>query len=247
MALVTDDALTLAAGDYSETSQIVTLFSHHNGRLSLLAKGSKRARNAFGGPIDKLQVVQAVFSVSSRGGLGQLVELSQQDALPGLTQNLPAFYAASYIAELVLMSTEELDPHPEVFKMLLETLRRLSQGPDSAILVYRFEVRLLTALGLMPQLAACVACRRKRGDAKDGFFSPAAGGLLCRQCRELGGDGINVGGKALDALAFLAAADDESARRVRLSPETAAEMRKLLRVYWPFVLGRQPRALKWVT
>ena len=252
VALVTDEAVTLTVSDYSETSQVITLLTCHNGKLRLLAKGSKRPKSRTAGPVDKLQLVQAVFSMRARSGLGQLIELSQRDALPGLRSRLDAFYAASYAAELVLMGTEDLDPHPGVFKMLRGLLRRLSRGGNSAILVYRFEVRLLDAIGLMPQLGVCVSCGRKRPSAtqrpaEDVLFSPAAGGLVCRRCRTQGGEALTVGGKALDALAFLAAAGDDELDRVRLAEQTAADMRKLLRAYWPYVLGREPRALHWVT
>ena len=247
MALVTDDAVTLAVSDYSETSQVVTLFTRHNGKVSAMAKGAKRPKNRLGGPVDRLQCVQAVFSVRSHGGLGQLAECSVADPLEGLRRDLKAFYAGSYAAELVRMGTEELDPHPGLFEILRATLRRLSRGQTSAILVYRFEVRFLAALGVMPQLGACVSCGRDRAAGQVGLFSAAAGGLVCRRCRSEAGQGMMISGKALDALGFLLTATAEAVDRARLSPETSGDMRKLLRAYWPFVLGREPRATRWVT
>lgn len=249
MALVTDKAVTLAVSDYSETSQIVTLMTRNNGRLSAMAKGSKRPKSRFGGPIDKLQAVEAVFTMRPSGGLGQLTEQTLEDDLPGLRRRLDAFYAACYLAELVRLGTEELDPHPEVHDLLRETLSRLSNGYESGILVFSFEVRLLSALGLMPKLDGCVACGRPRpGDAKADrrLFSPVAGGLLCRRCRTDGGQGVDAGDKALDALLFLRTADEEALGRVRLAPKTAADMRRVLRAYWPCVLSREPRAARWL-
>jgi DNA repair protein RecO (recombination protein O) len=247
VALVTDEAVTLAVSDYSETSQIATVITANLGKARLLAKGSKRPKNAFGGPIDRLQLVQVVFSLRPQGGLGTLTEMTQRDAFPGLRSSLKAFYAATYAAELVVAATADLDPHEDLFKILCATLRRLSCGDDSDILVYRFEARLLTSVGLMPQLGQCVSCRRNRGEAKGAFFSPAAGGVLCSQCARAGAEGLQISGKALAALLFLAAAEDGDVERVRLSPETAVDMRKLLRLYWPYVLGRPPRALRWVS
>ena len=45
--MVSDEAISLSVSDYSETSQIVSLFTLHSGRVRLLAKGSKRPKNAF--------------------------------------------------------------------------------------------------------------------------------------------------------------------------------------------------------
>lgn len=246
MALVTDDAVILSVSDYSETSQIACLFTRRNGRLTVLAKGSKRPKSAFGGPLDRFLCLLAVFSLRRLGGLGTLAESSIELDTSGLGRNLGAFYAASYMAELVRLCTEELDPHPGVFKALRETLTGLSRGEDSAILLYRFEMRLLAEVGVRPQLGACVSCGKARPAGQPGRFDPHAGGLACRRCRVRDAPGVPVSGKALDALSFLAAADDEATGRVRLAAKTAGEMRKLLDAYWPHVAGRVPRSAKWI-
>jgi DNA repair protein RecO (recombination protein O) len=254
VTLTSDDALILAVSDYSETSQIVTLFTEHNGKLRALAKGSKRPKSPFGGPLDRLQLVQTVFSVRSHGGLGLLTELAQRETFPGLRTNLRNFYAASYAAELAIAATPDLDPQPELFKILADTLRRLSSTPDSDILLFRFEVRLLGLLGLRPQLDQCVVCHRSRAAGRGGFFSPAASGLLCRQCAQQPQDApgrqpsaFRVAGKALDALLFLAAVGDDELGRVRLASATAADMRRLLGAHWQYVLDRPLRAARWVS
>jgi DNA repair protein RecO (recombination protein O) len=246
VALVTDDAVILSVSDYSETSQIACLFTRLNGRLNVLAKGSKRPKSAFGGPLDRFLCLQAVFSLRRRGGLGTLAESSIELDTSGLGRDLGAFYAASYMAELVRLCTEELDPHPALFKTLCETLTGLSRRGNSAILLYRFEMRLLAEVGVRPQLGACVSCGKARPAGQPGRFDPNAGGLACRRCRAQGSSGVTVSGKALDALDFLADAGNEAAGRVRLAPETAGEMRKLLDAYWPYVAGRVPRSAKWI-
>lgn len=246
MALVTDEALTLAASDYSETSQIVSLMTLESGKVRLIAKGSKRPKNAFGGPIDRLERVQAVFTVSPRGGLGQLTELSVLDSLPGLRQSLPAFYAASCLAELLLAGTEDCDPHHELFKIAVQTLQRLSCGDDSAILMYRFEARMLQNLGLMPELRNCVSCRRSRPQGRSGIFRAGSGGVLCRRCAGDHGGGLALSGQALDALAFLAGADHRQIERVAVSPATRGDIRRLLNDYWQHVLGRPVRAMRYL-
>ncbi|NIA21130.1 MAG: DNA repair protein RecO [Anaerolineaceae bacterium] len=245
MALVSDDALTLTVSDYSETSQIVTFFTRHNGKVRLIAKGSKRPKSSFGGTIDRLQLVQAVFSVRRRETLGQLTELSISETLPGLRTSLKAFYGAATLGEILAGATEELDPHEELFKIAAQTLRRLSCGDDSAILIYRFQAQALRILGLMPELQFCVACRRKRPGGRSGVFNALAGGLLCRRCLTEQGEQMSVSGKALDALGFLATADDRQTERVRLSVRTAADIRKLLCDYWQHVLGRPLRSMRW--
>ena len=247
VGMVSDEAISLSVSDYSETSQIVSLFTLHSGRVRLLAKGSKRPKNAFEGPIDVLQECQAVFTQRVQGGLGQMTERKLLSGYPNLHLDLPAFYAASYIRELVISATHEMDPHPELYKMLLWTLRHLSCRDDSSILTFRFEAVMLRLLGLMPQLGLCVVCGKSRPAGQQALFNVRSGGTQCRQCsRSQGASGLDVEGKALDALRFLSLAEESDVGRVRLSPKTAAEMRKLLRVYWVHVLGNPLRSGRWI-
>ncbi|MFQ6036643.1 MAG: DNA repair protein RecO, partial [Sedimentisphaerales bacterium] len=52
--LIKDTAICIRAVDYSETSQIVTFFTRATGKIRAIAKGSKRPKSAFDGPIEIL-------------------------------------------------------------------------------------------------------------------------------------------------------------------------------------------------
>ena len=98
---------------------------------------------------------------------------------PRLRTDLPALYAAYYVAELLADWTEDYDPHPLLFDEALATLETLGSAPGvTGPRLARFELVLLQELGYSPVLervppvAGAVA---GRGLA----FSAAAGGLLC--------------------------------------------------------------------
>ncbi len=54
-------ALIIRTTDYSETSQVLSVYTRDFGRISLLAKGSKRKRAGSEGPLDVFQVMDIVF------------------------------------------------------------------------------------------------------------------------------------------------------------------------------------------
>src|SRR3954470_17802032 len=60
---LTDEGICLRVTDFSETSQIVGMFTRHHGLVPLIAKGAKRAskRNVMSGPIDLLTSGELVF------------------------------------------------------------------------------------------------------------------------------------------------------------------------------------------
>jgi len=72
--LVKDTAICIRAVDYSETSQIVTFFTRATGRISAIAKGSKRPKSKFDGPIELFSCGNIVFSDSNKEKLATLTE-----------------------------------------------------------------------------------------------------------------------------------------------------------------------------
>ena len=67
---MTDEGICLRVTDFSETSQIVGMFTRGHGVVPLIAKGSKRTskKNVMSGPLDLLTGGEVVF-VPERGGV----------------------------------------------------------------------------------------------------------------------------------------------------------------------------------
>ena len=149
MALVHDRCICLRKVEYSETSQILLLFSRDYGLQRVVAKGAHRRTKAgsskFDGGVDLLDVGQAVFTQRLERDLGLLTEWSLREGHLELRNNLRGMYLALYAAELVGLLFEEHDAHPEAFDR-----RKVS--------VLRREYRLLL------DLVAAVA--RHHGDAR---------------------------------------------------------------------------------
>ena len=71
---LTDDGICLRVTDFSETSQIVGLFTRGHGLVPMIAKGSKRQtkKNTMSGPLDLLTSGEVVFvPAKETAGYGQ--------------------------------------------------------------------------------------------------------------------------------------------------------------------------------
>jgi DNA repair protein RecO (recombination protein O) len=167
--LTKDAAICIGAVDYSETSQILTLFTRQTGKISAIAKGSKRPKSAFGGPVEILAFGEIVFSHHSDRKLATLTEFDQQPVFtPGHKNDLFALNCSYFAAELVNRLTDEYDPHPELFDFFLEYLQNARQerdtlhtSQDTLKLLILFQLTLLKEVGLRPVLNACVNCKTK--------------------------------------------------------------------------------------
>ncbi|HOW19616.1 MAG TPA: DNA repair protein RecO, partial [Phycisphaerae bacterium] len=184
MAAQKDEAVVLRRLDYSETSQVLAFFGRACGQVRLIAKGIKRGtKKAFATGIDLLEMGVVVFIRPEGGsGLGTLTEWRQTEPFLGLRTDVRRLYAGQYAAEITSALTEEGDPHPELFDALVALLRSLASAPlektpdtsaplrdggrpeagGSLAALVRFQMQLLTAIGLLPIFDGCAACQRQR-------------------------------------------------------------------------------------
>ena len=223
--------LTLRCTDWSETSQVVHLLAREVGRLRCLAKGSRRDRNPFSGPLDRWMLGEAVFSVTNPNRLATLMELYETDRFDGLHRSLPAYYAAATVTELVLALVPEVDPQPAVFDLAAGTLSRLAAVEPEACraVAFAFALRLLALLGYGPPTDRCVECGRALAQGRPVAYSVGLGGPVCDACRPQNKGKIHrLSAKTAEAMAFLAGADWDRVRRVRLKPTTANQVREVL-------------------
>lgn len=179
-----DQAIVLRVVEYSETSQVVTVFARSHGLVKLIAKGSRRStKQRFSPGLDLFELGDIQFVLPKGDAqLGTLTNWVQQDLFCGVRRSLAGLYAAFYFAELVPILTVEVDPHAGLFDALADGLRRLNAGEQVARVVVGFQHALLEAVGYAPQFDRCVNCRAPRVRATPAYFSANAGGLLCRDC-----------------------------------------------------------------
>src|SRR3954469_21907357 len=130
MPLAQDRCICLRKVEYSETSQILTLFGREHGLLRVIAKGAhrttKQGASKFSGGIDLLDVGQSVFSFDPAKQLNTLCEWTLTEGHLAMRADLRAIYLAQYAAELVGYLIEEHDPHTELFDRLEQTLADLA-------------------------------------------------------------------------------------------------------------------------
>src|SRR4051812_10127385 len=185
-SLARDRCICLRKFDYSETSQILMLFSRAHGLLRVIAKGAKRTTKAgaskFGGGLDLLDLGEAVFTHAPERELATLTEWTLLDGHLELRRGLRPMYLALYAAELVSMLFEEHDAHAELFDRLERTLVELST-PRVEETFLAFELDLLREAGYLPELLACAGCGREMlASETESYFSPMRGGVVCRNC-----------------------------------------------------------------
>jgi len=205
-------ALPIRCVDFSDSSQVVSLFTRSFGLVEAIAKGAHREKNPFQGPFDLAVLYEAVFVERGAAGLSILTEATVLEGYRGVRASWPKHRAASHMIELLRAVTVPEEEEPDLFDLCLRMLDRLADpaGPAAEPLLLSFDACALHALGFLAPLDACVECGRERPDEdRPIFLSPRARGVLCRFCRSEAPDpaGVTLPGPAVRLWEALAQED----------------------------------------
>jgi DNA repair protein RecO (recombination protein O) len=148
----TATGLVLRTRLLTETSLIVHWLTPGLGRLATAAKGALRPKSPFRGKLDLFYRADFSFSRSRRSDLHTLREVNLHETYPVLRQELASLRQACYCAVLIEQATETETPLPAVFDLMLGLLRYLGTHAAQPQAVFAFELRLLSELGLQPDL-----------------------------------------------------------------------------------------------
>lgn len=175
-----DQAIILRSYKLSESDKIVRILTREHGKRSVVAKGLRKTTSRFGARLEPLSHVDILLYEGRSMDTVQQVETKR--SFKELRENLNLFVIASAMAELADSLTQEHDPHPEVFDLLLRALILAGDSRDSAEFIFSFfEFKLLAAVGYGPGVEFCVLCGEPVGGGA-ASFSLDLGGLVCSSC-----------------------------------------------------------------
>jgi len=146
----TATGLILRTRPLTETSLIIHWLTPDFGRLATVAKGARRPKSPFAGKLDLFYLADFSFARSRRSELHTLREVSLRETHAALRQDMGRLHQAAYCAALVEQTTEMDTPLPAVFELMTGFLRHLVSRPTLPQMLFAFEVKLLSELGLQP-------------------------------------------------------------------------------------------------
>lgn len=195
MALHADRALCLRAYDYSETSQVLLLFTRQAGLLRAIAKGAKRKTKAgsakFDGGLDLLDEGSCVYSDRAEKDLVPLTEWKLLDGHRALRSDWRGLTLGLFLAEMIAGLFEVRDPHRDLFDAFARTLRGLTtELRESAALWLALEV--LRQAGLQPSLDECGDC-----GGRPVAFDLERGVALCENCKDSVPERVEIGPRGM--------------------------------------------------
>lgn len=214
---------------------MLTLYSLELGKVRALAKGVRKMRSRKAGHLEPF--TRANLLLAQGRDLLLVTQAEASDLYLPLREDLVRIGYAAYIVELLDRFTYEEGENAGLFRLLVNTLARLSQEADPAFCVRYYEIRLLDLVGFRPHLFHCASCGEEI-QAQDQYFSAEQGGVLCPNCGRKTAGVRPVSMQALRLLRHMQRSDYPTAHRLSLSMEVDREIENIMQHYITYLLER---------
>ena len=226
-----------------EADRILTLYTPHLGKIQGVARGVRRPRSKLAGHLELLTHSQV--SLARGRNLDTIIGSQTINSFLPLKSDLWLISCALYVTELINQFTADHIENYSLFRLLIETMHRLSQADDNELVLRYFELHLLNEVGYRPQLRQCVSCHSPLKVVTN-TFSPADGGMLCPRCSQRRPLTYPLSVDAIKALNLLQANDYDTAGEQKMNPELSHELDEVLSHYIEYLLEREVKSAVWL-
>ena len=224
MALKESEAIVLRTYPLREADLLVTFFTRMEGKVRGVARSAKKSRKRFGGALEPLTFVRAIYEDRERQELARLEALEVLESPLASEVGYPRAAALAHIAELLDELLPDREANDAIFRLTLSVLGSL-RGPEIWMPVTYFELWMTRLVGFLPDLSECVLCGRALNGSR-AFFHALSDGLMCVDDKRLASSEIS--GESRSVAAQMFRAPIESFAGSIWPKARAADLRKFL-------------------
>jgi len=181
MPIIKTEAIVIKEMNYSESSKIITLYSLNEGKIRLIAKGSRRIKSKFASAISLFNYLKIIYYEKEQKELFTLSEADIIESYHNIHTNLKTFAYASLFIEAIDKGTSDYDSNPRIFSLLLNFLRLINKSKKPQEITTLFLIKLLSLIGIQPIIQHCVKCSSTE---RLNSIDIEEGGVICPKCMD---------------------------------------------------------------
>ena len=228
MATVKVKGIILSENNMGDYDKMLTILTPNFGKISCSAKGARRPKSAllagtqlfcFGEFL--LYQGTSTYHINSC----EIIEMFYK-----IRTDLDKLKYAIHVNKIVQDVTDENENCYNILQLYLNTLYMLSETQkDKELIVSIFKLRLLSILGFMPRVMACVTCREKE---QLSYFSIRDNGFKCEPCSRQDKSSLYMSESTKNAIKYTISAPAKKLFSFELKNEALEEFKLITRIYF---------------
>jgi DNA repair protein RecO (recombination protein O) len=237
------EAVVLRQRRFGEADRFLTIYTPALGKLDVKARGVRKTTSRMSGHLQPL--TRCVLQLAQGHVSDVVAGCETLESFQPLRNDLERLSRALYAAELIDRFVPERTHSFPTYRLLVDTLRRLSEAEDQDQVLRYFEMRLIDQCGFRPELEVCSSCGSPLVP-EENHFAPLSGGVVCRSCVSALPDSRPLSLNALKVLRLLQRQSYNDVARVRMDGALAHEVERHLRSFIVSVLERDVNAMSFI-
>jgi DNA repair protein RecO (recombination protein O) len=229
LPLYKTQGIVLLAKKAKEADKNVVLYTSGYGKMEFCAKGLRKIKSRLGAALEPFTLTEIAFWWGEK--LAIIREAKIIHPYSEIKENLDLIESASFLARAVDRLTQPNHPDKNLFGLIVSSFLWLSEGPNPIIKPF-FSLKLLSLLGLSPQVSQCVCCQKKKQEAVG--FSLEKGGLVCQAHNE---NSFPISQQAIHILDRLSSLNMATAKRITIAENLFGEFEEAINSYLTYQMG----------
>ncbi len=214
---------------YKETSKIINVYTKEYGIIGMICKGAKSMKSPLRALTTKF--TYGYFNIIYKEDkLSPLISVDLIDNLSNIKTDLTLISYTSYLTELIIQVVKQ-ERDEKVYEIFINTILKLNQNLDPAILTNILEIKMLDYLGVSLNLDSCNLCGNKTNIVT---IDGDVGGYVCKNCLT---NEFIVKPNTIKMLRLYYYVDIKSITDLKIKDETKNEINNFLNRYYERYTG----------
>jgi DNA repair protein RecO (recombination protein O) len=232
--------------DLRENDRLFVIYTDQLGKIEAVAKGARKIKSKMAGHLDLFSIVDLM--VAPGRSYYQIAGAETLRNFINLKSDLIKVALASYCLEMIDIFTKTEHPDLKIYAILNELLKIFDGKKNKDHLkLYGlskfFILKLLSALGWMPELYSCVKCKKKIVP-NGNLFDAGRGGLVCGACSL---EGVSISTTTIKILRFILQNNLKNSAALKMTKHQLKEVVMTIDLLTTMHQDSELKSIKWIT
>ncbi|MEJ6348496.1 DNA repair protein RecO [Holzapfeliella sp. He02] len=162
---------------FQETDVLVRIFTQEYGLFTMIVKGAKRPKSKLNSSVLNFSYGHYLVDIKPNR-ISRLNTTTKVKQFESIITDIEKSAYATFLCDLANRAFVDYQAEGEYYQLLKQALLRLDEGKNPEIVMQIFQLKMLKAYGVAPELRHCVVCQNTEGEFA---YSLEKGGIICQK------------------------------------------------------------------